>query len=163
MRHLQLFTDGSVNSQLKVGYGAYLLVSDQSTSIDVLKDRVKIKRFEQTSSTKLELQTLLWALEETISVDHQNSIKFTVYTDSQNIIGLPSRRASLEQNDYFSSKKKRLNNFELYKYFYRSISRISFNLVKVVGHQTSSRKSDIDMRFSLVDKASRQALREEFK
>ena len=60
MPHLQLYTDGSVNTQLKVGYGAYLLVSELTMSTDTLKEQVKIKRFEQTSSTKLELQTLLW-------------------------------------------------------------------------------------------------------
>ncbi|NOY71664.1 MAG: ribonuclease H, partial [Gammaproteobacteria bacterium] len=68
MLNLRVFTDGSVNPQLKVGYGAYLLVSDLSTSIASLKYTVKVKRFEQTSSTKLELQTLLWSLSEAITL-----------------------------------------------------------------------------------------------
>jgi ribonuclease HI len=162
MPHLQVFTDGSVNTRLKVGYGAYLVVVDKCTSIDSLKDKVKIKRFEQTSSTKLEVQTLLWALNEIIVLVDEDDITLTIYTDSQNIIGLPSRRISLEQSHYYSSKNKRLNNYELYQEFYRLTSSIKCKLVKVVGHQVSSNKNDIDRLFELVDKGSRRALREEF-
>jgi ribonuclease HI len=162
MPHLQVFTDGSVNTRLKVGYGAYLVVVDKCTSIDSLKDKVKIKRFEQTSSTKLELQTLLWALNEIIVLVNEDDITLTIYTDSQNIIGLPSRRISLEQSHYYSNKNKRLNNYELYQEFYRLTSSIKCKLVKVVGHQVSSNKNDIDRLFELVDKRSRRALREEF-
>jgi ribonuclease HI len=162
MLHLQVFTDASVNTQSKVGYGAYLVVSAQSTSIDTLKDQVKIKRFAQTSSTKLELQTLLWSLDEIKTGADGKDIELTIYTDCQNIIGLPDRRIRLEQSDYFSGKNKRLNNYELYQAFYRLTSSIKYKLVKVAGHQVSSRKGDIDRMFSLVDKASRRALRDEF-
>ena len=162
MLHLQIFTDGSVNTQLKVGYGAYLVVPDQSASIDSLKDTVKVKRFEQTSSTKLELQTLLWSVSETIALANERDITLTVYTDSQNIIGLPGRRARLEKNNYFSSKNRRLNNYELYQEFYRLSARIKFTLIKVVGHQASSKKDKIDRLFALVDQASRRMLRDEF-
>ncbi len=162
MPHLQVFTDGSVNTRLKVGYGAYLVVVDKCMSIDSLKDKVKIKRFEQTSSTKLELQTLLWALNEIIVLVDEDDITLTIYTDSQNIIGLPSRRINLEQSHYYSSKNKRLNNYELYQEFYRLTSSIKCKLVKLVGHQVSSNKNYIDRLFELVDKGSRRALREEF-
>ncbi len=161
MLNLQVFTDGSVNTQLKVGYGAYLLVSDLSTSIASLKDTVKVKRFEQTSSTKLELQILLWSLSEAITLANESDITLTVYTDSQNIIGLPGRRSRLEQSNYFSSKNRRLNNYELYQEFYRLTSILKCELVKVVGHQASSKKDKLDRLFGLVDQASRRALRED--
>ena len=46
MLHLEVFTDGSVNTQLKVGYGAYLIViKNRVQSIDSLQEKVKIKRF----------------------------------------------------------------------------------------------------------------------
>jgi ribonuclease HI len=162
MHHIQVFTDGSVNTQLKVGYAAYLIVTDQNGSIDQLKNSVKIKRFENTSSTKLELQSLLWSLKEVISLNSQSDMLITIYTDSQNIISLPERRVALEQNKYFSSNKKRLNNYELYQEFYRLTAILKCELVKVVGHRVSSKKDHIDRVFALVDKASRRALREEF-
>ena len=164
--HLHIFTDGSVNPQLKVGYGAYLVVSDLSVSLDLLKDRdllkktVKVKHFEQTSSTKLELQTVLWALGEMITLANGSDVTLTVHTDSQNIIGLAARRSRLEQSNYFSSKNKRLNNYELYQEFYRLTSKIKCELVKVKGHKASHKKNEIDKLFSLVDRASRNALRE---
>ncbi len=161
MLNLRVFTDGSVNTQLKVGYGAYLVVSDLNASTDSLKDTVKVKRFEQTSSTKLELQTLLWSLEEIIALANGSDMTLTVYTDSQNIIGLPGRRARLEQSNYFSSKNRRLNNHELYQEFYRFTTKLNCKLVKVVGHQASSKKNQIDRLFGLVDQASRRALRED--
>ncbi|MBL4740915.1 MAG: hypothetical protein JKY12_07960 [Sneathiella sp.] len=161
VNHLYVFTDGSVNSKLKVGYGAYLVVSDLSQPINTLQDAVKVKRFEQTSSTKLELQTVVCVLGEIVLAEGRD-VAISVYTDCQNIIGLPNRRIRLEENDYFSSKNKRLNNHELYQEFYQLISDLNCEFIKVVGHQVSSKKDGIDRLFGLVDRASRRALREEF-
>ena len=157
MPELLLFTDGSVNNKAKIGYGAYLAVSDPGLSLDELRTEVKVQRFEQTSSTKLELQTLLWALRDIQTLGY----KVIVYTDSQNIIELPRRRERLEQNDYRSNKNIRLNNFELYQKFYQLIDRLDCKLVKVRGHQPSKQKNDIESLFTLVDRASRKALRED--
>jgi len=150
-----LFTDGSVNTQSKVGYGAYLAVSEHGLSLDSLRAHVKVRRFEQTSSTKLELQTLLWALGDIQAVG-SNVI---VYTDSQNIMGLPGRRKRFEQNSYRSKRGRLLNNYELYQEFYRVTDQLNCKFVKVRGHQVSDQKDDIDMLFTLVDRASRNALR----
>ena len=152
MLRLQIFTDGSVNTKLKFGYGAYFVVSNPDISVDSLKDTVKIKRFTQTSSTKLE---------ETVSLINRPDLVITVHTDSQNIVSLPGRRDRLEQRNYFSSKNKRLNNYELYREFYQLTSRLNCSFVKVAGHQVSSKKDKVDRLFSLVDQASRRALREE--
>lgn len=157
---MQIFTDGSVNTQSKVGYGAFLAVSDLSLSFNFFKTMVKVKRFEQTSSTKLELQTLLWALNELTALTKDDTLTLTIYTDSQNIMSLPRRRARLEQNNFFSSKNKRLNNYEMYQEFYHLTNKLNCEFVKVVGHQASSKKNEIDHLFGLVDQAARRALRE---
>ena len=150
-----LFTDGSVDTQSKIGYGAYLSVSEHGLSLDSLRECVKVRRFEHTSSTKLELQTLLWALGD-IQVSES---KVIVYTDSQNIMGLPERRERFEQNDYRSKKGRLLNNYELYQEFYRLTGQLKCRFVKVRGHQVSKQKDEIDRLFTLVDRASRNALR----
>jgi ribonuclease HI len=156
MVELMLFTDGSVDTQSKIGYGAYLAVSESGLSLDSLRRRVKVRRFEPTSSTKLELQTLLWALTDTQGW----AGKVMVYTDSQNIMGLSARREGLEQNDYRSKKNKRLKHYALYQAFYRIIDPLNFELVKVSGHGASNLKEDKDRLFTLVDRASRNALRQ---
>jgi ribonuclease HI len=157
MDEFMLFTDGSVNPLSKIGYGAYLVVSEHVLSLDSLKNRVKVRRFEHTSSTKLELQTLLWALTDIKAAGS----KVIVYTDSQNIMGLNGRRDRFEQNDYRSKKNKRLKNYELYKEFYRITDQLDCEFVKVKGHEISNQKDDIDRFFTLVDRASRKALRKD--
>ena len=136
MDKLMLFTDGSVNVQSKIGYGAYLAVFGQELSLESLRKNIKVKRFEQTSSTKLELQTLLWALNDIQAL----GCRVVVHTDSQNIIGLPGRRERLEKNEYRSKNNKLLNNYELYTEFYKISDQVDFELVKVRGHQATSKK-----------------------
>ncbi len=150
-----LFTDGSVNTRLNIGYGAYLSVPEGGLSLDSLRTSVKVRRFEHTSSTKLELQTLLWALSDIQALGS----RVIVYTDSQNIMGLLGRRDRFEQNDYRSKKNKRLNNYELYQEFYRMTDQLDCEFVKARGHKVSNQKNDIDRLFTLVDRASRNALR----
>ena len=152
---LMLFTDGSVNTKSKIGFGAYLAVAELGLPIDLLRERVKVKRFEDTSSTKLELQTLLWALGDIQDLES----KLIVYTDSQNILSLQGRRGRLEKNNYRTKNDKLIRNHELYKEFYRTADKLDCVLVKVSGHKVSSRKDEIDRLFTLVDRASRNALR----
>ena len=154
MDELMLLTDGSVNTQSNIGYGAYLAVSERGLSLDSLRTRVKVRRFERTSSTKLELQTLLWALRDIQALGG----KVIVYTDSQNIMGLQGRRERFEQNNYRSKKNRRLKNYELYQEFYRMTDQLNCKLIKVRGHQVSNQKDYIDSLFKLVDRASRNVL-----
>ena len=101
------------------------------------------------------MQTLLWALSDI----QATGIKVIVYTDSQNIMGLQGRRDRFEQNDYRSKKNERLNNYELYQEFYKMTDQLDCEFVKVHGHQVSNQKDDIDRLFTLVDRASRNALK----
>ena len=155
MEELMLFTDGSVNNHSNIGYGAYLTVPKGGLSFDSLKTRVKVRAFENTSSTKLELQTLLWALNDIQALGS----RVIVYTDSQNIMSLQGRRDRFEQKDYRSKNNRRLNNYELYQEFYRMTDQLNCEFVKVLGHPVSKQKDDIDRLFTLVDRASRKALR----
>jgi len=155
-RKIKLFTDGSVNPQLKVGYGACLIVEDDNLTFSELSKIVKTKMFANTSSTKLELQTLLWAL---TGIDTYTT-SVTIYTDSQNSVGLLSRRSRLEEQNYMTKKNKLIANHKLYKEFYNIVDKIDCSIIKVEGHKKEENMDDIDTIFSLVDKASRDALRD---
>lgn len=155
MENLFLFIDGSVDRQSQVGYGASLSVFEDDILRDDLVSWVKVKKFEKTSSTKLELQTLLWALGD----GQISGQKVVVYTDSQNIMRLPQRRLRLEQNDFRSKQKKLLNHAALYHAFFNITDVLRCDFVKVRGHQASKYKDDMGRLFSLVDQASRKALR----
>jgi len=151
MKSLLLFTDGSAHPTSQIGYGAYLALSDLNADIPC----VQLKRFEDTSSSQLEIETLLWALRAT------QPQTVTLYTDSQNIIGLPDRRERLENQGYRSKSGALLNHAELYQEFFALTDPLETTLVKVKGHRRSHQKSQIDRLFTLVDRASRQALRAE--
>jgi len=155
MDKLMLFSDGSVDTRTSVGYGAYLVMSEIGLSPDILKDNVKVKRFDDTSSTRLELQTLLWALGDI----QTKGKRVIIYTDSQNIIGLESRRARYEKMSFNSKKKRPLRNGDLYKDFFALTDRQDLQFVKVAGHKPSKDKDYIEIIFGLVDRASRMALR----
>ena len=156
MKKIKLLTDSSVNPQEKIGFGSFLILEEKEISCENMKKNIKIKRFENTSSTKLELQTFLWALDE---INDKNII-IEVYTDCQNIIGLQDRREKLEKNNFHSSSGKLMNNHELYKDFFEKIDELNLIFIKVKGHKKNSLKDEIDTIFNLVDKASRNALRE---
>ena len=157
MDKLFLFTDGSVNTVTKTGYGACLAIADINASPELLRSQVKVKKFENTSSTRLELETLLWALEKVKGY----ADRIVVYTDSQNIIRLKERRERLEANDFKSAKNKLLKNADLYIEFYQVTDSLECEFNKVEGHKMSGRKDKIDMLFTLVDRESRRALRNE--
>ena len=157
MKKIKLFTDSSVNPQEKIGFGSFLLLNnDETKAFEDLKKDIKLKRFENTSSTKLELQTLLWALDE---IEDKNII-IEIYTDCQNIIGLENRRDKLEKNHFYSTSGKLMNNHELYKKFFEKIDELNLTFIKVKGHKKNSLKDEIDNIFNLVDRVSRNALRE---
>ncbi|QKF82441.1 ribonuclease HI [Halarcobacter ebronensis] len=149
-KNIELFCDGSVDPKTNIGFGAFFIYNK-----DTQNQNINIKMFKETSSTKLELEVLLWALKE-----QEDGQCVKVYTDCQNILTLLDRREKLEKNSFLTSSKKELKNSELYKDFYRQNDRLELSFIKIKGHKKSSLKDSIDNLFNLVDKASRQALRE---
>jgi ribonuclease HI len=166
-----IFSDVSVDPKLKTGCGAYLAITEPELDIiegmensggpDLVNSKLRIKQFEATSSTQLEIETILWALQELIQ---QQSIpalinNITLYTDSQGIIDLPRRRAALEQSAFISAAGRALNHAGLYRAFYQLQDQLGFKLVKLKGHSKRADKTRLDRVFAYVDKAARKALR----
>ncbi len=154
-----LFIDGSVNPQLKIGFGAYLLTDEDCIYSTIRKDEIITQKFEDTSSTKLELQILLFVLNN-IALQEDN---LTIYTDCQNILTLNLRRDAFEKNNYLTKTNKVIKNSIEYKEFFKLIDIYSGNFVKLKGHKKKSTKDNIDQIFSLVDKTARVTLREYIK
>ncbi|MBU1216277.1 ribonuclease H [bacterium] len=151
-----LFTDGSANPQTQVGFGAYLLLQKDNIFCPASLQNIQTKKFEHTSSTKLELETLLWAFKE---IDIK-LFPVLVYTDCQNILSLMSRREKFEQNNYKSKTGKEIKNHLLYKEFYIFTDLHKCEFSKIKGHKKKEFKDELDKIFSLVDKTARNALRE---
>ena len=162
-----IFTDGSVDPKLKIGYGACLIIKDFSPASvlnESIHTQIQTKKFSRTSSSSLEVETLLWTLQMLLDqhpstkVD-QNPLKVSIYTDSQTIITLPKRRDHLEQTGYRNQKKTLIKHKDKYQLFFKLIDQIDYQLIQVKGHTKASQKTNIDLIFSYVDRASRRALR----
>ena len=168
MTRYALFTDVSLNPTLKLGFGAYLVIPSSFLEISLERiirsafaEQIRLRRFEVTSSTKLEVQTLLWALE-----DFQKEVSgsrfgtLDVYSDSQCVTGLLRRRSQLEMNGFCNSGKNRLlKNACLYRKFYKFHDTLGFEVIKVAGHARSCSHDSIHRVLSFVDKEARKALK----
>jgi ribonuclease HI len=167
MHDFALFTDVSLNPVLRLGVGAYLVVpaaflevSPDSIERSPITDRLVMQRFEGTSSTTLEVQTVLWALEEYRNgLKGPKSGKLRVYSDSQCLAGLLRRRLALETKGFLSKRTKRqLKNAFLYRRFYEYYDELGFEIIKVTGHSRSCSHDTVTRIFSLVDKKVRKVL-----
>lgn len=155
MSAMHLFIDGSLDPKSKIGIGACLLLtSDQITQIKE-HNNIHFRTFRQTTSNKLELQTLLWALKRY----QDKAEEFIIYTDSQTVITLPARIERIKKNNFRSKAGRLLNNHREYLEFFKEIKSTKHSFVKIKGHQRSKDKSLIDHIFSQVDKAARKKLR----
>jgi ribonuclease HI len=167
MNSIALFTDVSLNPRLRLGIGGYLLLplsllasKPHAIVPSELSARLQTRRFRETSSTKLELQTLLWALENSrqeISATAPGSLQ--IYTDSQCVAGLLGRRAGLITCDFVARRSGRpLANAVLYRAFYEAHEQLDFQLHKVAGHSPAGTHDTVRRIFAHVDREVRKAL-----
>ncbi len=159
MAELQLFCDGSADPTTGIGYGACLLISSDQTSLEDMISQIRVKPFAQTTAARLEMQTLLWALQEFVPPGAQ----LTIHCDSQTICELPQRRRSLEEKHFCSRLGRPLNNADLYREFFEQLDNYQLEFCKRCGHLPAAQRTLPDQIFRLVDKAARRALRDELK
>lgn len=158
----------SLDPKRKLGVGAYLVVPASFVEVpphsierSAVTERLVVRRFEDTSSTKLEVQTVLYALE-----DFQNElkgdgpVKLQIYSDSQCVAGLLARRQRLEAGRFISrGKNHQITNASLYRKFYEFHDSLGFEIIKVSGHARSFSHDTVHRIFSCVDREVRQELK----
>ena len=153
LKSYHLFVDGSVDPTSKLGFGAYLLLENLDEII--LKKEIKSIRIENTSSSKLELQLILYLMKKM----EGKHLKLKIYTDSNAIISLIKRKERLVIMDFHSKNNRLLNLHYLYKDFFSLYNPLNIEFIKLKGHSRANEKDRFDRYFSMVDKASRKALR----
>ena len=168
MNRFALFTDVSVNPQRKVGVGGYLLVplsfleQEPHTVVQgAVSNLLKTRKFEETSSTKLELQTVLWALDDVLEELTGSSCgSLQIYTDSQCVAGILARRAALTNADFIAKRSGQpLAHAPLYRAFYAKYDQLGFQLIKVAGHASTHTHDTVHRIFSYVDRDVRKELK----
>jgi len=162
-----LFTDVSLNPKLKMGVGAYFFTghsfldtpAQHIRRVNVTGKTLK-QRFNDTSSTKLEVQTVIWAIENCRNTVCASESKLYVYTDSQCVTGLPGRRSGLEDNNFLSKRTNYpLKNALLYQQFYQLYDELGFEVIKVAGHLSFSSQDTVHRIFSYVEREVRKELK----
>ena len=161
-----IFTDVSLHPQLRSGVGGYLVVpssflseSSLNQARSAVAERLVLRRFEDTSSTELEVRTVLWALEEYQKEKPSGPGNLRIYTDSQCVAGLLKRRPGLEEKAFISKRTHRLlKNASLYRRFYQFHDELGFEIIQVAGHSPSSSQDRIHRIFSWIDREVRKAL-----
>jgi ribonuclease HI len=162
-----LFTDVSLNPERRLGVGSCLLVpaSLLNSAPDAIEQaavtaRLQFRRFAETSSTRLEVQTVLWGVEMYREhCDRCGTGRLQVYTDSQCVVGLPGRRGGLEANGFVAARSGRLlANAPLYRALYAVHDELGFDLIKVAGHSRAGDHGSVQRIFSYVDRGARRAL-----
>jgi len=168
MNRFSIFTDVSLNPGRKLGIGAYLVVPASFMEVpDLIIDtseatgRLVLRRFEDTSSTRLEVQTVLSALQDFRNeLEVADPVKLQVYSDSQCVAGLLGRRQGLETGGFMSKARKRqMALVHLYRKFYDLHDALGFEVIKVAGHTPYSSHDNVQRIFSCVDREARRELK----
>ncbi|MEN8264582.1 MAG: GIY-YIG nuclease family protein [Nitrospirota bacterium] len=163
-----LFIDGSLDPVRKFGVGACLAVpvSFLDTSVASINkaevaDQLIFRRFADTSSTKLEVQSVIWAIENYMDESGKpGPVMLYVYSDSSCVAGLLRRRSALESKGFVSSRTNRpLRNAPLYRRFYELYDEYGFEVIKVAGHTSSGSRDAVQRVFSFVDREVRRRLK----
>ncbi len=125
-----------------------------------LVKKIQLRKFNHTSSTTLEIQTALWALENRLLEAANHSQSITLFTDSKSLFELAQRRPKLEANQFCSKKTAEpLHNADLYRRYFSLTDQLELEVVKVKGHGPKGLRNDAETIFSLVDKQARKELR----
>ena len=171
--HVTIFIDSSYNPGRRLGVGGFLCIPNCPDEVlankDVLAglyspDAVKTRIVEHTTNTRLELQTLLWAL-ESLKLDNENTSSrkmgsIIIYTDCRTAVDLLRRRERLESVHYLSKRKgTTFVNEDIYKSIFTLYDELSPKLVWIKGHTSGKDRVGIQRIFSEVDRLVRNLLR----
>jgi len=119
-----------------------------------------LRKFENTSSTQLEVETVLWSIENFLN-QHivTENFKLNLYSDSQCVCGLLARKSGLIKKGFRNAKNEILKHAELYKKFYEYHDFLHFDVIKVTGHAPKNTHDTIHRIFSFIDNEVRQEMR----
>lgn len=144
---IEIYTDGSCNTQTKVGAWAAIIFNGNQ--------KIVISGTElNTTHNRMELLAVIGAVEYAAKHAPGNSI--SIYTDSQYVTRLSERKEKLYKSNFITKKGTILNNTDLLQQLIRYIENYSIAFYKVKAHQ---KKSDINFNRE-ADMICRKLMRE---
>jgi len=148
MNLIQVYTDGSCNTKLKVGAWAAIILYKNSTKT--------ISGYElDTTNNRMELTAVIKAFEY-IEKNNSNINKIELFSDSQYVVRLPEREERFIENNFITKKGKFIQNVDLVKTLLGKLKIFDVDLIKVKAHQKKTEKKNYNID---VDKLSRKIVR----
>jgi len=145
---MQIYTDGSCHSELKLGAWAAVIL-DGKAVIQLLGEEAA------TTHNAMEIVGVLKAIDYIL----QHKMAFTkleIITDSQYVVHILARKDKLKQANFLTKKHQPIRNVALVKQLIQRIETLPLTFIKTKAHQ---KKGD-DINYNrVVDKAARAAVR----
>jgi len=144
-----IFTDGSCHTKLRVGgWAAVIFWADTKTLL--------CESQKDTTHNRMELTAVIRSLEH-LRVNQPQIRRVTIYSDSQYVTGLPSRRQKLSAGNFYSKNAEQIPNADLLGTLFTLIDLWEITWVKVRAHQKRTNQANFNIE---ADKSSRKAMRD---
>ncbi len=150
-----IYTDGSCNSKHGVGAWASLLFIDESKVVLTGTE-------EQTTHQRMELQAVIKSFEY-LAQAYLLSRVVELYTDSQYVTGLSSRKMKLKASGFMTRKNVPIRNADLVRILIEYSGTMNVQFIKVKAHQKNDDQNsnrEVDL---LVRKIVRQEVNTRYK
>jgi hypothetical protein len=159
-----LFTAASFDPRLKLGAGAKLVLSTVDCQASFVAEKFKAlpiatKNFEDATPTRLELETVIWAL-QAFRFETKGATA-TLCCDFKSTQGLLEKRERLEKSNYEGIRPgSTVINADLFIDFYKQHDRLHFEILPI-----ETLEPDNPLRLILKEVAGRSltALKEKLK
>jgi len=148
---IQIYTDGSCHTQLKIGGWAAIILLG--------KKKFEISGWEKnTTHNAMEILAVLKGLEFLNNNTITNSIftKIEIISDSQYVVGIIDRKEKLKHANFLTKKNTPIRNVDLVKQLIEKIETLPLLFTKIKAHQ---KKTDSINYNRVVDKMARAEIR----
>jgi ribonuclease HI len=144
---ITIYTDGSCNTQTRVGaWAAIILYAESKTILQGTEP--------DTTHNRMELVAVIKAI--LFSVEKYPESTLNVFTDSQYVIKLETRKDKLQDNNFITKKGSVLPNADLLKQLIELAEKYPIVFNKVKAHQKVSETENLNRE---VDIICRKAMR----
>jgi ribonuclease HI len=124
---IQIYTDGSCHTQQLIGaWGAIVLINDKKVVLSNIET--------DTTHNRMELLGVIKAVEYLKENNLANTV-IEVYSDSQYVVNLLTRKTRLKQNNFITKKGTLIQNSDLVQKLIQQIETHTINFTKVKAHQ----------------------------
>ncbi|HFC01355.1 MAG TPA: ribonuclease HI [Phaeodactylibacter sp.] len=145
---VQIYTDGSCHTQLKIGGWAAVILWK--------KEKIELVGHQlDTTHNAMELLSVIQA----IDFLKKNNIAFSkieIISDSQYVVRILERKEKLKRNNFLTKKNKPIRNVELVKNLISKIESLPLFFTKIKAHQKKTKEVNYNR---MVDVLAREQVR----